>query len=114
MQHFADVSWLRARYEVTIDGEVVQHGALRLPDIAPGATENVEIAGLNPDARTEEEAFVTIYFETAHDLPWAMRALPAGRTLPPPQPLFRKLDDEELAGLVQRLAPETPNTGEPL
>jgi beta-galactosidase len=78
VQHFADVSWLRARYEVTIDGEVVQHGALRLPDIAPGATETVEIAGLNPDAKPEEEAFVTIYFETAHDLPWAPRGFPVG------------------------------------
>ena len=38
-----------------------------------------------------------------HALPWAFRDLPAGRALPPPQPLFRKLDDEELAGLVGRL-----------
>jgi methionyl-tRNA synthetase len=51
---------------------------------------------------------------SVHELAWSMRALPAGRTLPKPQPLFRKLDDEELAGLVQRLAPETPETGEPL
>ena len=48
-----------------------------------------------------------------HALPWAFRELPAGRALPPPQPLFRKLDDEELAGLVGRLDEETAVTGEP-
>jgi len=48
-----------------------------------------------------------------HALPWAFRDLPAGRALPPPQPLFRKLDDEELAGLVERLDQETVVTGEP-
>jgi methionyl-tRNA synthetase len=46
-------------------------------------------------------------------LPWQSRELPAGRALPPPQPLFRKLDDEELAGLVSRLNPEPVATGEP-
>jgi methionyl-tRNA synthetase len=48
-----------------------------------------------------------------HALPWAFRELPAGRTLSPPQPLFRKLDDEELAGLVARLDAQTALTGEP-
>ena len=48
-----------------------------------------------------------------HALPWAFRDLPAGRALLPPQPLFRKLDDEELAGLVGRLDEETVVTGEP-
>ncbi|MDF2761531.1 MAG: methionyl-tRNA synthetase [Thermomicrobiales bacterium] len=48
-----------------------------------------------------------------HALPWAFRELPAGRTLPSPQPLFRKLDDEELGGLVGRLDEEIIVTGEP-
>jgi methionyl-tRNA synthetase len=48
-----------------------------------------------------------------HTLPWSFRELPAERVLPPPQPLFRKLDDEELAGLVGRLDEETTVTGEP-
>ncbi|HET7094783.1 MAG TPA: methionine--tRNA ligase [Thermomicrobiales bacterium] len=51
---------------------------------------------------------------SVHELAWSVRAVPAGRALPKPEPLFRKLDDAELAGLVQRLAPETPETGEPL
>ena len=48
-----------------------------------------------------------------HALPWAFRDLPAGRDLLLPLPLFRKLDDEELAGLVGRLDEETVVTGEP-
>lgn len=50
---------------------------------------------------------------SVHELPWAFVALPAGRTLPPPQPLFRKLDDDELTGLVNRLDDTQPETGEP-
>jgi beta-galactosidase len=78
VQHFADVSWLRARYEITIEGEVVQHGALRLPPIAPGETENVEIAGLNPEAAPGEEAFLTVHVETAAALPWAPEGFEVG------------------------------------
>ncbi|MBA3416907.1 MAG: class I tRNA ligase family protein, partial [Chloroflexia bacterium] len=50
---------------------------------------------------------------SVHALPWAPRALPAGRTLPRPAPLFRKLDDVELAGLLERLNPVAAETGEP-
>jgi beta-galactosidase len=88
VQHFAGISWLRARYEITIDGEIVQHGALRLPDIAAGQTETVEIAGLNPEAAPGEEAFLTVYFETAIDLGWAPKgSRSAGNRsrCPPPQ-----------------------------
>jgi methionyl-tRNA synthetase len=48
-----------------------------------------------------------------HELPWVFRELPAGRALPPPQPLFRKFDDDELADLVERLEAEPVVTGEP-
>jgi methionyl-tRNA synthetase len=40
---------------------------------------------------------------SVHELRWEAREVPAGRRLPPPRPLFRKLDDDELAGLVARL-----------
>jgi methionyl-tRNA synthetase len=51
---------------------------------------------------------------SVHDLPWVFRELPAGRKLLPPRPLFRKLDDEELVALVDRLNPEAVVTGEPV
>jgi methionyl-tRNA synthetase len=48
-----------------------------------------------------------------HALPWIPREVPAGRALPRPQPLFRKLDDDELADLVNRLENAAVETGEP-
>ncbi len=48
-----------------------------------------------------------------HGLPWAPAAVPAGQLLPPPEPLFRKLEDDELADLLARLASVAPATGEP-
>jgi methionyl-tRNA synthetase len=45
------------------------------------------------------------------DLPWRFRELPAGRALSPPQPLFRKLEDDELAALLARLDAEPVATG---
>jgi methionyl-tRNA synthetase len=48
-----------------------------------------------------------------HALPWAFRELPAGRVLPAPRPLFRKLDDDELVALIARLGEVTVETGEP-
>lgn len=50
---------------------------------------------------------------SVHTLPWAPRELPAGRALATPSPLFRKLDDDELAGLVNRLDKVEVVTGEP-
>lgn len=50
---------------------------------------------------------------SVHALPWQPRGAPAGRALPRPQPLFRKLDDDELAGLVNRLDAVLAETGEP-
>lgn len=50
---------------------------------------------------------------SVHDLPWAPRPVLAGRMLPKPEPLFRKLDDDELSALLDRLNPEMAETGEP-
>jgi len=78
VQHFADLSWLRARYQITVDGDVVQRGPLRLPAIVPGTSANLEIAGLTPDASSGQEAWLTVRFETARDLPWAPKGFEVG------------------------------------
>ncbi|MBA2518397.1 MAG: methionine--tRNA ligase [Chloroflexia bacterium] len=39
------------------------------------------------------------------ELSWQPRELPAGRQLPKPAPLFRKLEDDELLTLIDRLGP---------
>jgi beta-galactosidase len=77
-QDFTDLSWLRARYEIAVDGDVVQHGALRLPPLAPGKEATVDIAGLVPAAGAGEEAWLTIWFESARDLAWAPKGFEVG------------------------------------
>ena len=72
-QHFSGLGWLRARYEIAVDGAVVSDGALQLPDVGPGKSAELRIPGWSPP-RTDRDAFLTIHFETARELPWA----PAG------------------------------------
>jgi len=50
---------------------------------------------------------------SVHALPWQPLGLPAGRSLPKPEPLFRKLEDDDLAALLDRLNPTVVDTGEP-
>ena len=77
-QHFRDLSWLRARYEVSVDGAIVRDGDLALLATAPGARATVTLpdgAGQPPaDRRGYAEAWLTIRFVTAEPLAWA----PAG------------------------------------
>src|SRR4051812_7769733 len=42
-QWFTDLSWLRATWETVVDGEVVAHGRLPLPRLAPRASVTVEV-----------------------------------------------------------------------
>ncbi len=46
-------------------------------------------------------------------LTWEQVEVPSGRVLRESTPLFRKLDDEELSSLLDRLRPEPAATGEP-
>ncbi len=73
-QHFAGLGWLRARYEVTIDGEPAGEGVLDLPDVGPGKAADVRLPDWKAPASRDREAFLTLRFETAMELPWA----PAG------------------------------------
>ncbi len=89
-QWFSDLSWLRATWEVIIDGRRVQHGKLPLPKLAPQETTGVDIVGFaRPGRRTSAEAFLTVRFFTARALPWApagfeigWRQLPLGEPAP--------------------------------
>jgi beta-galactosidase len=75
-QYWRDTSWLKALYEVSVDGRVVREGELNVPAIGPGETATVELpggaAGDRDDARGE--GYLTIRFLTRDDLPRA----PAG------------------------------------
>jgi beta-galactosidase len=79
VQSFTDTGWLRARYEIAVDGEVVQKGALRLPRVEPGKEATAEIAGLVPEADPGEQAWLTVFFETAREVAWAPKGFEVGR-----------------------------------
>jgi beta-galactosidase len=73
-QYFIGLSWLRAAWELTADGETIRRGDLDLPDLAPGASANVALPGWTlplPDGRALS---MIVRFRTAAQLAWA----PAG------------------------------------
>jgi beta-galactosidase len=72
-QHFADLAWLRATWELSVDGERLAGGALDLPAIAPGTSTAIPLAGW-PSELPPGEPFVTTRWSTARDEAWA----PAG------------------------------------
>ncbi len=73
---FRDNGWLRATWEVTVDGEPVTGGDLPLPSIAPGDRAEVTIPGwrLPPEGG---ERWLTLRFLTADATGWA----PAGHEM---------------------------------
>ncbi len=72
-QDFRDLSWLRARYEVSVGGDVVAEGDLELPDVAPGERRPIVVPSWPPPAGGGER-WLTVRFRTAADEAWA----PAG------------------------------------
>jgi beta-galactosidase len=72
-QWFTDLAWLRARWEVTVEGEVVASGPLSLPAIEPQASALVEVPYERPVLEAGQEAFLTIRFEVARTGTWAER-----------------------------------------
>ena len=73
-QHFNDLGWLRARYELNVDGVETASGAVDLPAIGPGERTTVSLPGwVRPDPEAGK-AFLTVHVTTAEDQAWA----PAG------------------------------------
>jgi beta-galactosidase len=78
-QHFRDLAWLRAAWELMQDGETIAGGDLELPDLAPGAIAAVESPAADATAAAEvgdgaRETWLTVRFLTRRDESWA----PAG------------------------------------
>jgi beta-galactosidase len=73
-QDFTDLSWLRGEWEATVAGQVRASGALEASALAPGASRDVELAGLPPDLGAAPDAWLTTRWTTVSELPWA----PAG------------------------------------
>ena len=70
-QHFVDLSWLRATWEATVEGEVVASGEVVVPTVGPGASADVTLEGLPDDLHEFGDAWLTTRWVTARDLPWA-------------------------------------------
>jgi beta-galactosidase len=67
-QHFVDLGWLRARWEVATDGGKVGEGGFDLPALGPGERTVVAL----PAGPTEgRETWLTIRFLTASEQAWA-------------------------------------------
>ncbi|MEP6638633.1 MAG: glycoside hydrolase family 2 TIM barrel-domain containing protein, partial [Chloroflexota bacterium] len=68
---FTDLSWLRATWEATTEGDVVASGDIVLPTIGPGDTATVALPGLPHDLRELGDAWLTTRWMTSRELPWA-------------------------------------------
>jgi beta-galactosidase len=77
-QWFSDLSWLRARYEVAVDGDVVVRSALALPDVAPRASVPIDFGVRMPRLAPGQECWLTIRYFTAQATSWAPRGFAVG------------------------------------
>jgi beta-galactosidase len=71
LQHFSDLSWLKGRFEVEVDGKVVQKGRMPRLTCGPGETQDVAIALRAPSLEPGQECVLTVRFESRNALPWA-------------------------------------------
>jgi beta-galactosidase len=69
-QHFEDLRWLRGRFEVSVDGRIVQRGRLPRLTAGPGEIQELDLPLRVPELDPGQESFVTLRFETARELPW--------------------------------------------
>jgi beta-galactosidase len=99
-QWFTDPAWLRAKWEVLVDGDVVGHGRLPLPPLAPRQSALVDVPGLRrPVLEPGQEAHLTVRFTTARDLPWASKGFEVG---------WRQLELGAKPASTSRRAPRSP------
>jgi beta-galactosidase len=71
---FRSTAWLRASWELLVDGRVVRRGPLRLAAVAPGAVVRLPMPVERPALRPGQEAHLTVRFVTRDASGWA----PAG------------------------------------
>jgi beta-galactosidase len=91
-QSFRDLSWLRAEWELLVDGVPVRRGRLKVPKCAGGSTVRTELPVTVP--RGAADASIVVRWFTRDDEPWApaghlvawdqtvLRAPSADRTVP--------------------------------
>jgi len=76
LRDFTDLGSLRGRFEVLVDGRVVQRGRIPRLRTAPGESEIVTLPIRRPEADESAECHVTCFFETAREEAWAPKGHP--------------------------------------
>jgi beta-galactosidase len=69
-----DLSWLRARYQISVGGEVTAEGEAKLPRLKPGERGELRVPAAAMAKARGRDAWLTLRFRTASDQSWA----PAG------------------------------------
>jgi beta-galactosidase len=77
-QWFRDLSWLRARFEVEVDGELRVNGEVPLPDAAPQRSAPLDLPVRMPALHAGETCLLTLHYVTAQALPWAPKGFEVG------------------------------------
>lgn len=77
-QWFRDLSWLRCRFEVAVDGDVRVHGDVPLPECAPQQSAALDLPVRMPHLRAGEECHLTLRFVTAKATEWAPKGYEIG------------------------------------
>jgi beta-galactosidase len=71
-QAFRDLGWLRAHWELAIDGDTAGSGEVHLPEVGPGDRGAAVLSGwTDPSLLAGTEAWLTIRFVTADEEAWA-------------------------------------------
>ena len=70
-QYFTGLETYNGRYELIVNGHIVQEGGFDMPEIAPGKTAVVDLPISQPEMPTAGEAFLNVRFLLAKDTAWA-------------------------------------------
>jgi len=70
-QDFLGMQALSGRWEVAVDGRVVQQGLLPPLDIPPGGSQVITLPLQEPDLQPGQEPFLNIHFALVEDTAWA-------------------------------------------
>jgi beta-galactosidase len=106
-QSFRDLAWLRAEWELAVDGEVVRRGRWRRWPLAPGASETIDAPTL-PVGAPSGEVTCTVRWSARDEEPFA----PAGHLVAWDQVVLRAAPRTQArtpsAGQVAELVPSGP------
>jgi beta-galactosidase len=98
---FVDLSWLQPVWEVTVDGDVVEQGALDVLHLRPDESADVHVPFAPPDVAAGRTAHVTLRFlDGDHEVAWHQFEL---ATAPPVRHRFVPFGDGDEQLLRPRL-----------